>query len=161
MYVCIWSGFPTSDKLYITQLLPTEYSIDITNAFGRYQYNKQRMDIYGMDIWPNIHLTYTEIRRITNWIFIQCRNGSGRFWTKYSFSVCRDLVDYQPNIHLVYATVQQITDWIFIPHMQGLGRWLIRYSFGICRGPADYWLNIQSVYARVRQITDWIFNPHM
>jgi hypothetical protein len=31
----------TSDKLYITQLLPTEYSIDITNGFGRYQYNKQ------------------------------------------------------------------------------------------------------------------------
>jgi hypothetical protein len=49
------SGFPTSDigypiksdrrtmsdKLYITQLLPTEYSINITNGFGGYQYNKQ------------------------------------------------------------------------------------------------------------------------
>jgi hypothetical protein len=49
------SGFPTSDigyliksdrqtmsdELYITQLLPTEYSIDITNGFGGYQYNKQ------------------------------------------------------------------------------------------------------------------------
>jgi hypothetical protein len=35
-----------SDKLYITQLLPTEYSIDITNRFGRYQYNKQRMYVY-------------------------------------------------------------------------------------------------------------------
>ena len=31
----------TSDKLYITQLLPTEYSIKITNRFGGYQYNKQ------------------------------------------------------------------------------------------------------------------------
>ena len=30
-----------SDELYITQLLPTEYSIDITNGFGGYQYNKQ------------------------------------------------------------------------------------------------------------------------
>jgi hypothetical protein len=31
----------TSDKLYITQLLPTEYSINVTNTFGGYQYNKQ------------------------------------------------------------------------------------------------------------------------
>jgi hypothetical protein len=31
----------TSDKLYITQLLPTEYSINITNTFGGYEYNKQ------------------------------------------------------------------------------------------------------------------------
>jgi len=29
------------DKLYITQLLPAEYPIIVTNAFGRYQYNKQ------------------------------------------------------------------------------------------------------------------------
>jgi hypothetical protein len=29
------------DKLYITQLLPTRYSINITNAFGGYQYKKQ------------------------------------------------------------------------------------------------------------------------
>jgi hypothetical protein len=29
------------DKLHITQLLPTRYSINITNAFGGYQYNKQ------------------------------------------------------------------------------------------------------------------------
>ena len=36
----------TSDKLYITQLLPTEYSIDITNRFGGYQYNKQLMYVY-------------------------------------------------------------------------------------------------------------------
>jgi len=54
------SGFPTSDigypiesdrrtmsdKLYITKLLPTEYSINITNGFGRYQYNKQSMNVY-------------------------------------------------------------------------------------------------------------------
>jgi hypothetical protein len=30
-----------SDKLYITQLLPTRYPINIMNAFGGYQYNKQ------------------------------------------------------------------------------------------------------------------------
>ena len=30
-----------SDKLYITQLLPTRYSINVTNTFGGYQYNKQ------------------------------------------------------------------------------------------------------------------------
>jgi hypothetical protein len=29
-----------SDKLYITQLLPTRYSINITNAFGGYECNK-------------------------------------------------------------------------------------------------------------------------
>jgi hypothetical protein len=35
-----------SDKLYITQLLLTEYSINITNRFGGYQYNKQCMYVY-------------------------------------------------------------------------------------------------------------------
>jgi hypothetical protein len=30
-----------SDKLYITQLLPTKYPIIVTNTFGGYQYNKQ------------------------------------------------------------------------------------------------------------------------
>jgi hypothetical protein len=29
-----------SDKLYITQLLPIIYSINVTNAFGGHQYNK-------------------------------------------------------------------------------------------------------------------------
>jgi len=29
------------DKLYITQLLPTRYPINKTNAFGGYQYSKQ------------------------------------------------------------------------------------------------------------------------
>jgi hypothetical protein len=49
-----------SDKLYITQLLPTRYSINITNAFGGYQYNKQWMYIYEVDFWLNIHLTCKE-----------------------------------------------------------------------------------------------------
>ena len=31
----------SSDKLDITQLLPTKYSINIMNAFGRYQYNRK------------------------------------------------------------------------------------------------------------------------
>ena len=35
-----------SDKLYITQLLPTEYSINVTNTFGGYQYNNQSMYVY-------------------------------------------------------------------------------------------------------------------
>jgi hypothetical protein len=30
-----------SDKLYITQLLTTRYSINVMNTFGGYQYNKQ------------------------------------------------------------------------------------------------------------------------
>jgi hypothetical protein len=34
------------DKLYITQLIPTEYSINITDVFGGYQYNKQCMYVY-------------------------------------------------------------------------------------------------------------------
>jgi hypothetical protein len=32
-----------SDKLYITQLLPTEYPIIITNAFSGYQYMNVRI----------------------------------------------------------------------------------------------------------------------
>ena len=56
-----------SDKLYITQLLPTKYSINITNTFGGgYQYNKKSMYVYGMNIQLNIHLMYTGIRQITN-----------------------------------------------------------------------------------------------
>ena len=35
-----------SDKLYITQVLPTEYSINVTNTFGGYQYNKQCRYVY-------------------------------------------------------------------------------------------------------------------
>ena len=68
MNECIWSGFPTSDigypiksdrrttsdKLYITQLLPTEYSINITNRFGGYQYNKQWMYVYDQAFWRRI-----------------------------------------------------------------------------------------------------------
>ena len=93
----------TSDKLYITQLLPTEYSIDITNGFSGYQYNKQCMYVYdqafrhqildtrldqigglrwiisiSLNYYPlNIHLTYTGIRQMT----------------EYSFGVCRDPAD--------------------------------------------------------------------
>jgi len=54
------------DKLYITQLLPTRYSINITNTFGRYQYNKECMYVYEEDFRLNIHLMYTGIRRITD-----------------------------------------------------------------------------------------------
>jgi hypothetical protein len=157
MNVCVWSGFPTSDKLYITQLLPTEYSINITNGSGRYQYNKQWMYIYGVDIRPNIHLTYTGIRWISDWIFIWCMHGSGGFLTKYSFSVCRGQANCRPNIHLVNAGIRQIADQIFIWWMQGSGGLLTKYSFGECRGQADFQLNIQLVCAGIRWITDQIF----
>ena len=60
-----------SDKLNITQLLPTRYSINVTNTFGGYQYNKQCMYVYEEDFRLNIHLMYTGIRRINDRIFIQ------------------------------------------------------------------------------------------
>jgi hypothetical protein len=160
MYVCIWSGFPTSDigypiksdrqttsdKLYITQLLPTEYSINMTNGFSGYQYNKQWMYVYGVDIQPNIHLVYARIRWITDLIFIWCMQGSGGLLTEYSFGVCRDLADCWLNIHLVYAGIRRMTDWIFIWCMNWSGGLPTEYSVGVCRDPADYWLNIHSVY---------------
>ena len=145
----------TSDKLYITQLLLTEYSINITNRFGGYQYNKQWMYVYGVDIRPNIHLTYTGIRRISDWIFIWCMQGSSGLLTKYSFGVCRGPVDFRLNIqlvcagirrifrlniHSVYECVRRIANWIFSWCVQGSGRLLIRYSFGVCtsRLPIGY-----------------------
>jgi hypothetical protein len=67
-----------------------------------------------MDIRPNIHLTYTGIRRISDRIFIWCMQGFGGLLTEYSFGVCRGQADYRQNIQLVYAGVQQITDQIFI-----------------------------------------------
>ena len=118
----------TLDKLYITQLLPTEYSINITNGLGRYQYNKQWMSVYGLDIRPNIHLMYTGIRWITDWIFIQCMQDSAGLLTGYSFSI-----------------------W----HRSG--GFLTEYLFGVCRDPVDFWLNIHLVHAGVRCITYWIF----
>ena len=161
MNVCIWSGFltsdigypiksdrrTTSDKLYITQLLPTEYSINITNGFGGYQYNKQWMSVYGVDIRPNIHLMYTGIRQISDWIFIWCMQGSGGLLTGYSFSVWhrsgRFLTKYSFG---VCTGVRWISDWIFIQCIQGSGRWPTEYSVGVCRDPADHWLNIHLVY---------------
>ena len=161
MNVCIWSGFPTSDigylinsdrrttsdKLYI-QLLPTEYSINITNGFGRYQYNKQWMYVYGMDIWLNIHLTYTGIRRISDWIFIWCMQGSGGWLTEYSFGVWMGQADYLLNIQLVCAGIWRITDWIFIQCIQGSGGLPTEYLGGVCRDLADYWPDNHLVYAQ-------------
>jgi len=169
------SGFPMSDigypieldrrtaldKLYITQLLPTRYSINIMNTFGGYQYNKQWMYVYEADFQLNIHLMYTGIRRITNWIFIWCINGSGRLLTEYLFSVCRTPLDYWLdihsaygigqadcwlNIHSVYAGIRWITDRIFSRCMNGSGGLLTKYSFGVCRGQVDYWLDVHSAY---------------
>jgi len=146
-----------SDKLYITQLLPTRYSINVTNTFGGYQYNKQWMYVYEEDFQLNIHLMYTGIRRITDWIFIQCMQDSAGLLTVYSFGVCRGQVDYWPdihsvygigqadcwlNIHSVYVGIQRITDRIFSLCMNGSGGLLTEYSVGVCRGQADYQLDI-------------------
>ena len=147
MYVCIWSGFPTSDigypiksnrwttsdQLYITQLLPTEYSFGVCRGQA--------------DDQLNIQLVCAGIRRISDWIFIQCMNGSGGLPTKYSVGVCRGQADYWPNIHLVNAGVRRISDWIFIQCIQGSGRWPTEYSVGMCRDLADYWSDIHLVYA--------------
>ena len=150
-------GFPTSDKLYITQLLPTRYPINITNAFGRHQYNKQCMYVYEVDFWLNIHLMYVGIRQITDGIFIQCMqgsqitnqifiqgmNGSGGLPIKYSVGVCRDPADYWPNIHLMYEWVRRIVDQIFIWCMQGSGRLPIGYLIVGIIGLSGSKLNIQ------------------
>ena len=128
------------------------------------------------------------MRRISNWIFIWCTQGSGGLLTGYSFGVWMGQADCWPNIYSVYAGLCRITDWIFIHCMQGSGRLLTRYSFsiwhrsgglltkysfGVCRGQADYWpyihsaygigqadcwLNINSVYAGIWWITDRIFS---
>ena len=146
-----------SDNLYITQLLPTRYSINITKAFSGYQYNKQWMYIYEMDFRLNIHLMYVGIRRITDWIFIWCMNGSGGWLTKYSFGVCRDPADYRLNIHLVYKWVRRISNWIFSWCMQGSNGLLTGYSFDVWTGQVDCWPNIHLVYAGIQWITNQIF----
>ena len=168
-------GFPTSDieypiesdrqtaldKLYITQLLPTRYPINITNAFGGYQYNKQCMYVYEVDFWLNIHLMYVGIRRISDQIFNWCMNRSGGWLTEYSFSVCRDLVDYRPNIHSAYEWVRRIANRIFSWCMQGSGGLLTKYSFDVWMGQTDCWPNIHLAYAGIRRITNQIFIPCM
>ena len=124
------------------------------------------------------------MRRISDWIFIWCMQGSGGFPTEYSFRVCRgqadcrlnihsvyagirrianrifirwDQADFRLNIHSVYARVRWISDWIFIRCMNGSGGFPTEYSVGVWMGPADFWPNIHSVYEWVRQITDLIF----
>jgi hypothetical protein len=92
-----------SNKLYITQVLPTRYSINIMNAFGRHQYNKQCMYVYEVDFRLNIHLVYAGIRRMTDYIFIWNMQGSGGLLTKYSIGVCRGKVGDQLNIQYGYA----------------------------------------------------------
>ena len=128
------------DKVYITWLLPTRYSINITNAFSGYQYKKLWMYVYEVDFQLNIHLVYAGIWWITDQIFIWCMNGSGRLPTEYSFGGCRDLANYQPNIHLVYAGVRRITNWIFINWARWIG---IEYSIVIMIGLGGSELNIQ------------------
>jgi hypothetical protein len=148
------SGFPTLDieypiesdkrtaldKPYITQLLPTRYSINITNTFSGYQYKKWWMYVYEVDIWLNIHSVYAGVRQIANWIFSWCMQGSGGLLTGYSFDVWMGQVDCQPNIHLVYAGVRWITNWIFIIWARWIG---IEYSIVRMIGLGGSELHIQ------------------
>ena len=146
MNVCIWGGFPT------------EYSFDVHRD--------------QVDYWLNIHLVYKWVRRIADWIFIQCMQDSAGLLTVYSFGLCRGQADYWPdihsaygigqadwwlNIHPVYAGIRWITDRIFSWCMNGPGGLLTEYSVGVCRDPADYQPHIHLVYAGVRRITNWIF----
>ena len=146
MNVCICGGFPT------------EYSFDVHRDQA--------------DYWLNIHLVYKWVRRIADWIFIQCMQDSAGLLTVYSFGLCRGQADYWPdihsaygigqadcwlNIHSVYAGVRRITDRIFSWCMNGSGGLLTEYSVGVCRDPADYQPHIHLVYAGVRRITNWIF----
>jgi len=154
------SGFPMSDieyliesdrwtaldKFYITQLLPTRYSINkhlwwISIGFPtKYSFGVW-MD--QADCWPNIYLVNAGVRWITDQIFSWCKQGASRLLTEYLFGVCRGQADYWPdihsvygigqvdcwlNIHSVYAGIQQITNQIFIWCMQGSGRLPIGYS---------------------------------
>ena len=118
----------TLDKLYITQLLPTRYSINITNAFGGYQYNKQCMYVYEEDFWLNIHLMYTRIRQIDDWIFIWCMLGSVDYWWDIHSAYGIGQGDFWLNIYSVYAGIRWITNQIFIWCMQGSGGLPIGYS---------------------------------
>jgi len=106
-----------SDKLYITQLLPTRYSINVTNAFSGYQYNKQWMYVYGEDFQQNIHLVYEWVRQIADQILIQCMQDSAGLLTGYSFGVCRGQVDYWPDIHSAYGIGQAVMDIVYTTHI--------------------------------------------
>jgi hypothetical protein len=113
------------------------------------------------DCWLNIYSVYAGLHQITDCIFIQCMQGSGRLltrysfsvWhrsggllTEYSFSVCRGQADYWQNIQSVYEWVRQIANRIFSWGMQGSSGLPTTYSFGVCRGQVDYWPDIHSAY---------------
>jgi hypothetical protein len=55
------------------------------------------------DYQLNIQLVCAGIRQITDWIFIQCIQGSGGLPTEYLVDVCGDPVEYWPDVHLMYA----------------------------------------------------------
>ena len=65
--------------------LPTTYSFGVCR--GQVDYWPDIHSAYGIgqaDFWPNIHLVYAGIRRIADWIFIWCMQGSGRLPIRYS-----------------------------------------------------------------------------
>jgi len=65
--------------------LPTTYSFGVCR--GQADYWPDIHSVYGIgqaDFWPNIQLVYAGIRRIPDWIFIWCMQGSGRLPIGYS-----------------------------------------------------------------------------
>jgi len=71
--------------------LLTKYSVGVCRDPADYQgqadYWPDIHSVYGIgqaDFWPNIHLVYAGIRRIPDWIFILCMQGSGRLPIGYS-----------------------------------------------------------------------------
>ena len=71
--------------------LLTKYSVGVCRDPADYQgqadYWPVIHSVYGIgqaDFWPNIHLVYAGIRRIPDWIFIWCMQGSGRLPIGYS-----------------------------------------------------------------------------
>jgi hypothetical protein len=86
------------------------------------------------DCQLNIHLVYAGIRRMTDWIFSWCVQGSGGLLTEYSFGVWIGQADFRLNIHSVYTGFRWIANWIFGWCVQGSGGLLTRQSFGVCTG---------------------------
>jgi hypothetical protein len=121
---CTYMGW-ISDRIFIWRTqgsggLLTKYSFGVCQDLA--------------DYWPNIHLVYARIWRITDLIFIWCMQGSGGWPTEYSVGVCRDLADYWLNIHSVYTGFRWIANWIFSWCVLGSGGLLTRHSFGVCTG---------------------------
>jgi len=79
--------------------LLTEYSLGVCRGQADYRLNIH--SVYArdqVDCLPNIYWAYAGVRRITDWIFIRCMQGSGGLLTEYSLGICRGQADCGPNI---------------------------------------------------------------